>query len=160
MSLGSAKGWGLRPLSACLPAHLAAAISARVDEFSRLQQAWRTHVPEPLASHARPVRYAAGLLFVHADTPAWASRLRHERSAVIAALRRTNELRGLSDLQVRAVPREAAPAPMPPPRRGSSRLSPRAARIIGEAARGIADPKLRAALERLAAAREAAPEKP
>jgi len=160
MSLGSAKGWGPRPLSACLPEHLAAAISARVDEFSRLQQAWRANVPEPLASHARPVRYAAGLLFVHADTPAWASRLRHERAAVIATLRRTNELRALSDLRVRAVPRQAPPAP-PPPRSASTRLSPRAARIIGEASRGIADPRLRAALERLAAAREAPPpEKP
>ena len=132
-----------------MPEPLAGALSSRADEVSRLQQTWRAVVPEPMASHARPVRYAAGLLFIHADTAAWATRLRHQQAALVASLRRTPMLRDLAGVRLRVVPPEI-PIRRPAPPTSGSRLSPKAAAVVADAARAIAHPELRAALERLA----------
>lgn len=148
-----AAGGGPKRLADCLPDRLRGALSARVDEDSRLRHAWHARVAEPLASHVRPVRYAAGLLFVHVDTAAWASRLRHERPAVMTALRGSAFFRDLADLRFRVVPRGSSTPPAaaradtaPQP----TRLSGRAAEEIGRTAATVTDPALRAALERLA----------
>jgi len=148
MSRTAVKG-GPKRVGACLPDHLRRALSQRLDEDSCLRQAWHACVAEPLASHARPVRYTAGLLFVQADTPAWASRLRHQEPALIAALRRNALFKDLARLRLRVIPRDAVRVEPASPRR-PSRLPAEAANTIARAAGGIADPRLRAALERLA----------
>lgn len=147
MSRTVTKG-GPKRLGACLPDYLRGALSQRLDEGSRLQQAWHACVAEPLASHAHPVRYAAGLLFVQANSPAWASRLRHQQPALIAALRRNAWLKDLADLRLRVVPGDSV-TPEPPARPRSTRLSAKAAKVVAQTADTIADPALRAALERL-----------
>lgn len=149
MSRNIGKAGAARRLAAYLPEHLINALSHRVDEDSRLRQAWRAQVAEPLASHARPVRFASGTLFVHVDTPAWASRLRHQQPALVAALKGVPLFRGLVDLRLRVVPPEG-PAAATVEKARPSRLSARAAKTVAEAARTIANPRLRAALERLA----------
>jgi predicted nucleic acid-binding Zn ribbon protein len=106
-------------------------------------------MPEPLASHAHPVRYSDGLLYVHIDTPAWASRLRQQLPTLTASLKKEAALRDLVEVRFRVVPRGAAPdAPVSaaPP----SRVSAAAAAVIQRSAADIANPELRAALERLA----------
>lgn len=140
---------GFRRLSALLPGSLTSALNQRADESFRLRQAWVEAVPEPLASHSNPVRYAAGLLFVNVDTPAWASRLRHQHSSLISALRRHPMLRDLADMRVRVAPAGAEHF-APPVERPRSRLSAQAAVTIKSCASGITHPDLRAALERLA----------
>jgi hypothetical protein len=140
----------VRRLGAYLPADLRAALNRRADEELRLRQAWISTIPEPLASHARPVRYAAGLLFVHADTPAWAGRLRHQQSTFVEALRRASALHDLTDLRVRVVPPDSNDDSAPSVRRPSSRLSAKAALVIEGTASSVSDPDLRAALKRLA----------
>ncbi len=149
-------------LGAYLPADLSAALNRRADEGLRLRQAWISTIPEPLASHAYPVRYAAGLLFVHADTPAWAGRLRHQQPAFVEALRRASVLHDLTDLRVRVVPLDSANAigdSQPKVRRPKSRLSAKAALVIEGSASAIADPDLRAALRRLAQRDPSSPSK-
>lgn len=140
---------GPKRLAACLPAHLTSALSSRMDEDSRLQHAWRTCVSGPLASHARPVRYTAGLLFIHADTPAWASRLRHQQASLIATLRRAEEFRDLAALRFRVVPRASPGQAIAAAESRPSRLSAEAAKAVAQTASTINDPVLRAALERL-----------
>lgn len=152
MSRGPGRGGGARRLGTCLPEHLSRALSSRVGEDSRLRQAWHGCVSEPLASHVRPVRYTAGLLFVHVDTPAWASRLRHQQPALVTALRRVPAFRDLADLRVRVVPRESSSPAVKTAPRSPSRLSAEAAKAVAQAARTIDNPGLRAALERLAQA--------
>jgi hypothetical protein len=120
-----------------------------VDEGSRLQHAWHACVPEPLGSHVHPVRYAAGLLFLHVNTPAWASRLRHEKPTVMDLLRKNPAFRDIGDIRFRVVPIEPTIA-QPATPATSSRLSAQAAGVVAQAAVTIADPALRAALERLA----------
>lgn len=151
MGRRSDKVGGAKRVGACLPAFLTSALSSRIDEVSRLQPLWQRRVVGPLAVHARPVRYAAGLLYVHVDTPAWASRLRHERPALVAALRESRELADLADIRWRVVPREEHPLPVPRPPSGGARLSSKAVEAIVRTAPTIAYPPLRAALERLAA---------
>jgi hypothetical protein len=140
---------GAKRLANCLPDRLRGALSAHVDENFRLQQAWHACVAEPLASHARPVRYATGLLFIHVNTPAWASRLRHEKPALLTQLRENPAFRDIGDIRFRVVPIESAVTDaraLPQP----SRLSTQAAKVVAQTAATIADPPLRAALERLA----------
>ena len=140
---------GPKRLANCLPDSLRSALSGRVDENSRLSHAWHACVAEPLASHAHPVRYAAGLLFVHVNTPAWASRLRYEKPALLARLRASPAFRDIGDIHFRVVPLEpmvtnARKPPQP------SRLSPQAAEVVAQTAATITDPALREALGRLA----------
>lgn len=145
-----ATGGASKRLADCLPERWRSALSARIDEHSRLRHAWHARVAEPLASHAHPVRYAAGLLFVHVDTAAWASRLRHERPALITSLRANPMFRDLRDIRARVVPpRAEAIEAVKVPHRPASRLSARAAKVVGQTADTISDPGLRAALERL-----------
>jgi hypothetical protein len=138
---------GTKRLAAYLPANLKIALNRHVDEGLQLRQAWLSSISEPLASHAHPVRYEAGVLIIHADTAAWASRLRHQYSTFISALRRNYALRDMTDLRVRVVPRSTD---APSPTRARSRLSATAGRIIERTADAITDPDLRAALRRLA----------
>ncbi|MFL6622921.1 MAG: DciA family protein [Sulfurifustaceae bacterium] len=141
---------GPRHFGGYLPGNLTNALNHRIDEDLRLRQVWIRSIPDPLASRARPVRYVDGLLFVHADTPAWANRVHHQKSALMTSLRRDPSLRDLREIRVRAVPRDPVDAPSAASRR-PTRLSASAARIIAETAATITHPELRAALERLAA---------
>jgi len=157
MSPPAHKATGPRRLGACLPEALRAALTRRSDESVRLAAAWRARVAEPLASRARPVRYEAGILHVHADAPVWISRLRHQQSALLGALRQEPELAGLAQIRARVVPPESAPDAAPPAP-APTRLSAKAAEAIARTAATIAHPGLRGALERLAAG--AAPRRP
>lgn len=141
---------GPRKVGAFLPGNLANALNHRLDEGLRLQQAWISAVSGPLASYARPVRYAGGLLYIHVDTPTWASRLRHQQAGLINLLRRYPGLRDLSELRIRVVPQAAEKVPSTPAIRPKTRLSAKASQIIKSSTSSIADPKLRAAFERLA----------
>lgn len=140
---------GAKRLANCLPEPLRSALSRREDEDSRLRHAWHATVAEPLASHVHPVRYAAGLLFVHVNTPAWASRLRHEKPGILDLLRKSPPFRDIADIRFRVIPVDPATARAPGPVR-PSRLSGKAAKVVAQTAANIAHPELRAALERLA----------
>jgi hypothetical protein len=96
------------------------------------------------------VRYVAGLLFLQVNTPAWASRLRHEKPALIDLLRKSPSFRDLGDIRFRVIPIEPAVARQSPTPTAPSRISTNASRIVAQTAESIADPSLRAALERLA----------
>ncbi|MBI3900212.1 MAG: DUF721 domain-containing protein [Gammaproteobacteria bacterium] len=147
---GTKPSSGLKRLRAYLPSGLANTLSRHADVASKLRHLWQTHVPEPLASHAHPVRYEAGVLYVHVDTPAWASRLRQQQTSVATSLRRDAMARELVEIRVRVVPLEQAiPRTARTPAR-TSRLTTAAASQIDRTADGINDPELRAALKRLA----------
>lgn len=146
----TARHGGPKRLANCLPERLRNALSTRVDEDCRLQQAWHGCVPEPLGSHVHPVRYVAGLLFLQVSTPAWASRLRHERPALIGLLRKSPAFRDIGDIRFRVVPIEPIAASTRPHSAGPSRMSPRAADLVAKTAGSIADPSLRDAMKRLA----------
>lgn len=146
----TARHGGSKRLANCLPERLRSALSTRVDEDCRLRQAWHSCVPEPLGSHVHPVRYVAGLLFLQVNTPAWASRLRHEKPALMDLLRKSPAFRDIGDIRVRVVPVEPIAVPARSAPAAPSRISAHAANVIAQTAESIADPSLREALERLA----------
>lgn len=49
---------------------------------------WTRVVPERVAKNARPVRFARGVLTVHAATSAWAQELDFARESLLASVRR------------------------------------------------------------------------
>ena len=146
----TARHGGPRRLANCLPERLRSALSTRVDEDCRLQQAWHACVPEPLGSHVHPVRYVAGLLFLQVHTPAWASRLRREKPALVGLLRKSPAFRDIGDIRFRVTPIEPIASRMPAAPPAPSRISAHAADVVAKTAESIVDPSLRQALERLA----------
>ncbi len=122
-----------------------------VGEDVRLSALWAGLAPSPLVSHVRPVAYAHGQLTLHADSPAWASRLRQQQQAIRDRLRTDPYFQDLVKLAVRIVPTGANDVGSATGRRSAARtFSAATASLLGQVADGENDPALRAALERLA----------
>lgn len=122
------------------------------EERAVLEDLWRRHIQPPLSAHVRPLRYVQGMLRVQADSPVWASRLRHYEQELLGRLRFEPYFKDLRTIRVRVNPSPGIlPVGRPRPARRPNRLSADSARAIRGMADGIADPALRTALERLAA---------
>ncbi|MFP5348532.1 MAG: DciA family protein [Gammaproteobacteria bacterium] len=122
-----------------------------VGEDVRLSALWAGLAPPDLVSHFRPVAYTHGQLTLHADSPVWASRLRHQQQAIRDRLKSDPYFQDLVKLTVRAVPHGAGDLGVPAvPRCQAKRFSRLTATLLGQVAQGETDPELRAALERLA----------
>jgi predicted nucleic acid-binding Zn ribbon protein len=122
-----------------------------MDQSVRLRAIWSRSVEEPLGSHSHPVRFSEGKLIVHADSSAWASRLRQRQQELLSSLRLHAELQELKKIQIRVQPLSRDPAPASAQKTGArgSRLKPQLARLVREVADGLTDPGLRGALRRL-----------
>lgn len=122
-----------------------------VGEDVRLSALWAGLAPSPLVSHVRPIAYAHGQLTLHADSPAWASRLRQQQQAIRDRLRTDPYFQDLAKLTVRIIPTGANDVSPTPGRRALAKtFSAGTATLLGQVADGESDPALRAALERLA----------
>lgn len=122
-----------------------------VAEDIRLSALWNALIPAPLVAHTRPLSYSNGHLALHADSAAWASRLKQQKHTLCQRLRRDPFFKGLADLSVRIAP-PGADDISPPirPAATTGQLSPRATALLRSMARTVRDPELRAAFERLA----------
>lgn len=120
----------------------------RAQAIEELTALVRTHLEAPLGQHCHVANLQHGVLTLQADSPAWAARLRYLtpqlRSALCADARFDVPL---ATIRVTVAPR-AAPRPGRPPRR--AQLSPESATTLRAAADGLSDPRLAAALRRLA----------
>lgn len=112
-----------------------------------LADAWRACAGEPLARFTHVAHFAEGRAVIYASSPVWFSKLRHQQQQLLQCLRARCPSAGLTALHLRVAPGGAArtrsrlPAPA---------LSPPVRKLLAASAEGIADPDLRAALERLA----------
>jgi hypothetical protein len=146
-------GVGPRRIGAFLTSGLSRAVAEYLDETTRLQAVWHAHVPEPLASHGRPIRVAGGILTVHADTSVWANRLLQQQFTLLSCLVREPLLQHLTGLKIKVSPLPAAgsvPAPKAPPPSRHPAFSGATGRLLRSVAAGIEHPALRAAMLRLA----------
>ncbi len=140
-----------------LPATILRGISQYLDETSRLRSIWQRLMEGALAGHVRPVRYTAGRLELHADTSAWASRVRMQQQTILRSLRAEPYFNDLSELRVRVVPAREVLPPMSShgadvdvkAGRTCGRVPAQAAALIADVSAGIRDPQLRDALQRL-----------
>jgi hypothetical protein len=102
-------------------------------------------LPPSLQDHCQVVNLRDGVLHLGVDSPAWASRLRFQIPKILKELGAYPGL-GINALRVRVVPAGRSlskPASRP-------RLSPQSARLLRQTATGLSDPRLRAALLKLA----------
>ena len=113
-----------------------------------LEQAWTAASGQPLAGHVRPLRYTDGCLILQAESPVWASKLRHQPQRLISALRRHAIFHELTGVQVRVVPIEQDAA-APRQQRSVRKLSPQTKALLDSVAEHTPDEGLRDALRRL-----------
>jgi hypothetical protein len=111
-----------------------------------LAQQLREELEPVLTKHFRVAAIDGGRLLLHADSPAWAARLRYQVPALLSSLRGRPGLAGLQSVQIRVRPPSSEPAARP--RR--PRLSAQAGISIRTAASACEHPELRQALLRLA----------
>ncbi len=108
----------------------------------------RRRLDAPLAPHVQVSDYTPFRLALAVDSPAWATRLRFQKSTLLRELKRFfKEFQSLEKIDLIILPARHAP---PPPRPVRREISPNAAGTIRAMAEGMEEGPLRAALMRLA----------
>lgn len=102
----------------------------------------------PERAAVRVAAFERGRLVLVTDSPVWCSRLRYESPALRACLARSGV--SVAQIELRVAPTRASAAPSAASGTRRARLSGDSARLLRSHARGVRDPALRAALERLA----------
>jgi hypothetical protein len=123
------------------------ALLRHAHELLRLEDDIGALLAPSIRPHCRAAGYRDGQLILMTDSPAWATRLRYQVPALLAGLRRRAPALGLREILVKVSPFtqpvEAATAPGPAMSAGSAAL-------LQDVANGIGDPRIRAAMLRLA----------
>jgi len=117
----------------------------RVEHLSLLA---RRHLGAPLGDHCRAANLRDGILVLHADSSAWATRLRYELPALLEFFRQQGQPE-LRSIRIKVVPTDWAP-PQAPRARARPRLSAAASELLRDVASTTQDPDIRDALLRLA----------
>jgi len=123
-----------------------AELLSQIQRLHRLNQLLRAFLPLHLQDHATLARLDVDAWVVQTDSPVWLTRLRY----LLPALRQPlSEKLGFAvpPPQIRIVPPEAQPK-APPVRRMT--MTDETAQVLEEAARQFSDPRLSAAVRRLA----------
>lgn len=142
----------LRPLPAKAPAALLReakplkALFGEARRLDRLQQLVDSQIQPAAREHCRVASFREGSLLLIITDGHWATRLRYQQRRLLRQLQALDAFEGLTRILFKVQPpdpprHQVGPAPL---------LSSRAADNIQQTAQGIADPRLRAALERLA----------
>lgn len=122
--------------------------SRRLERLSRLV---RERLPEALRQHCRLANVTQQSLIMHADSPAWASKLRYYCPQLLADLCQRPDFGQVDDVRIKTVPQEYLQPSGQLPRR---RLSAAAADLVRAAATATPSSPLRDALLRLASREE------
>jgi hypothetical protein len=118
---------------------------AKADQFNRLNRIFRAYLPPHLHPHTVLIRLDREAWEAHADSASWATRLRYALHNIRQTLGQELGM-PLPKPRVRVMP-VAAPPSLARPR---PTLSERSAKVLETAARQLPDPRLSAALLRLA----------
>ncbi|MFK3797606.1 MULTISPECIES: DUF721 domain-containing protein [unclassified Pseudomonas] len=142
-----------RPLSARAPsvflrdARPLKAIFNHAQRLAHLQRLLESQLQPAAREHCHVASWREGTLVLVVTDGHWATRLRYQQKRLQRQLVAFREFANLTRLSLKVQPSITRGAVPGQPRD----LSPVAAEALNEAAEGITDPKLRAALERLAA---------
>ena len=128
------------------PSGVLGQLMVRAERLARLSQIFRAYLPPHLRDHAVLVRLDAEGWEVQTDSPSWATRLRYALPTIRQALGQQVGIT-LPKPRIRVVP---AAEPVQP-QRPRLALTRRNAEVLETAARTLTDPRLGAALRRLAA---------
>ncbi len=114
--------------------------------LAQLDQALRKALPEPLNEHCHVINLRGQTLTLAADSPAWATRLRYQSRTVLQHLTRLQSVT-VRTIQVRIAPEQ--PTKQKKPKR-HAHLSATNAQLLQQTANSLSDPRLRAALLKVA----------
>jgi hypothetical protein len=131
----------------------ASALLSRARALGRLDALVHELIPAPMNQHCRVLSVREDTLIVAADSAAWAARLRYQSPQLI------RQLAGVSSMNLRTVHvriRAAAPPPERHTATARQSVSDTNSLALKQAARNITDPRLKAALLRLAGRRTSA----
>lgn len=120
-------------------------IMAQADQLIQLSRIFHAYLPPYLRDHAVLVRLDPEAWEVRADSAAWATRLRYALPSIGQALGQQLAMT-LPKPRIRVAPVALSPQPRP-----RLTLTRRNAELLEATARGLTDPRLGAALRRLAA---------
>lgn len=119
-------------------------------QAERLQKATRAlhaQLPPPLEQHCKVANIKGELAVLHADSPAWAAKLRFHVAGILQQLRKQPGLGALQAIRIKVSPLDD---PQPPSAVARPVLSEQAGAVLRSAADATADPALKAVLLRLA----------
>lgn len=118
----------------------------QVHRLQSLNALLRACLDTEAAPHIQVADLSADRLVVHADSAAWATRLRYLAPQLLRCLHKTPQLTNVRHLDIRVIPHGQPTTSVAHP----AVLSADSASILESAAAGISDPPLRTALKRLA----------
>jgi len=121
---------------------------ARAKRLEQLNHVLRNQLPPPLNQHCQVANIRGDTLVLHADSSAWALKLRYSVPVMLAQLQKTPSLQNLRSIDIKVKPTSVTAAPAEKPRR--AHMSGDAASLLDSMADAITHPKLQAALHRLA----------
>ncbi|MEQ6343055.1 MAG: DUF721 domain-containing protein [Gammaproteobacteria bacterium] len=121
---------------------------ARAKRLEQLNHALRSQLPPPLNQHCQVANIRGDTLVLHADSSAWALKLRYSVPVMLAQLQKQPALQHLRGIDIKVRPASIAAAPAEKPRR--AHMSGDTASLLDSMADAIAHPRLQAALHRLA----------
>lgn len=114
--------------------------------LEQLQQRLEQQLQPAARPHCKVASWRDGVLLLIITSSEWATRLRYQQQRLLRLLQACPEFAGLQRILMRVRPTWQAP----PGKRPALSLSGEAAQTLRSTAAGISDPRLRAALERLA----------
>jgi len=117
--------------------------------LERLSALVRGYLGTPLGDHCRAANLREGGLLLHADSSAWANRLRYELPALLEFLRQQGQPE-LASIRFKVVPSDRLPPPATGGNRARPKLSAAASALLQNIAETTQDPDIREALLRLA----------
>lgn len=117
----------------------------QAQRLDRLQQLLETQLQPAARPHCHVASWREGSLLLIVTDGHWATRLRYQQNRLLRQLGALDEFAGLARILIKVQPRTQAVTP-----KRTVELTESAAETLHEAAEGISNPRLKAALERLA----------
>lgn len=139
-----------RPITDLLASQTSDPVVRAIQRGKKLQQLsrWVQSTLDPdLAGHCHVLNLRGSTLILATDATVWATRLRYQIPTLLQILREQGSLKEISDIQIRVMPTEMAPAK---PVKRSMSLSADSAHCLHQCAVSVDDPSLSRALQRLA----------
>ena len=120
---------------------------AQAERLQRASQVLRAHLEAPLSEHCRVANIKDGSVVMHADSPAWAAKLRFHVAGMLERLNKEKSFGALRAIRIKVSPiSEMLPVAMPE----RLTVSGQAASVLKGAAQATDDAGLKAVLLRLA----------
>jgi hypothetical protein len=122
-------------------------LCTHIDFLINLQARLCRFLAPPMNAHCTVANCAHDTLVLHADSPAWATKLRYHTTAILAYMQNAGDLPSLKTIRIKVVPvsKQAPDTPVRP-----LSLSSASARLINQVAAGMPDGELRLSLLKLA----------